>query len=251
MSFGQTPEIKSMHRLDQITTVWSVLNDPSQFILRYAPAIQRYFRAIIRSRHEAEEAIQDFIVKVMQHGFMGAQADRGRFRDYLKASVRNAAMAHLRRTVAGLPTTASMPLEAVAGPDAPDMDQAWIEEWRRCVLERAWRGLENDHRPGTGENLGAMVLRIVVDHPDEDSTALAARAFQLTGERLSAEAFRQRLSRARKTFARLLVHGVAETLQSPTPADVEDELIDLGLIAYVRDFLPANWRTSGFLPHAS
>src|SRR5438105_15492605 len=80
-------------RLDQITTVWSMLGDPAKFIMRYAPAIQRYFVAMIPNRHDAEEAIQDFLMRVMQSGFVKADAQRGRFRDYLRTAVRHAALA--------------------------------------------------------------------------------------------------------------------------------------------------------------
>jgi hypothetical protein len=36
---------------------------------------------------------------------------------------------------------------------------------------------------------------------------------------------------------------VAQTLAEPTPACVEEELIEVGLMPYIRDFLPDVWRT--------
>jgi hypothetical protein len=58
------------------------------------------------------------------------------------------------------------------------------------------------------------------------------------GKVLKAEAFRKQVSRARRMFAQFLVKEIAETLDKPAAPDVEDELVDLGLMGYVRDFLP-------------
>ena len=83
-------DLSAKLRLDQITTVWSMLDDPSRFMMRYAAPIQSYVATLIHNRHDAEEIIQDFLVRVMNRGFAGATPGRGRFRDYLKTAVRNA-----------------------------------------------------------------------------------------------------------------------------------------------------------------
>ena len=44
-------------------------------------------------------------------------------------------------------------------------------------------------------------------------------------------------------FAELLVREAAETIDEPTPAGVEEELADLGLMGYVAAWLPEDWRT--------
>ena len=43
-------------------------------------------------------------------------------------------------------------------------------------------------------------------------------------------------------FAELLVEEVAQTLEESAAAAVEAELIETGLMSYIRDFLPAAWR---------
>jgi hypothetical protein len=45
-------------------------------------------------------------------------------------------------------------------------------------------------------------------------------------------------------FAQLLVEEVAKTLDQASPSDVEEELTDLGLMTYVRDYLPIRQRGS-------
>jgi DNA-directed RNA polymerase specialized sigma24 family protein len=238
-------------RLEQITTVWSMLGDPAQFIMRYAPAIQAYFAAIITNRDDAEEAIQEFLLRVTKSGFTNANSERGRFRDYLKTAVRNAALAQLRKESARTRHRQSLPAPAPASASADDesLEQEWVAEWRKCVLDRSWRALERYEASNAGSaGLPHTTLRLVVEYPDRDSKSLAAQATQLTGQRLNAEGFRQRLSRARRVFARLVVQEVAETLQSPTPDQVEDELVVLGLMGYVRRYLPPDWRAAGVLP---
>jgi RNA polymerase sigma factor (sigma-70 family) len=229
--------------LDQISTRWSLIGDPAQFVLRYAPAIRRYLGALLRDGDAVEEVVQEFLLRVCERRFTPEQVERGRFRAYLKAAVRNAALSYLRRKPAHHHDEARLrQLPADGGPPSAT-DQAWLDEWRRCLLDRAWEALE-DHQRRTPGNLAHTVLRLAVDHPGDDSPALAARA----GRPLRADAFRKQLSRARRLFARFLVSEVAQTLEAPTPEQVEEELCDLGLLHHVRPFLPPDWRTHGRLP---
>ena len=67
--------------------------------------------------------------------------------------------------------------------------------------------------------------------------ALAARLSEQIGRTVRADAFRQQLRRARKHFAKLIVAEVQQTLQNPTAEAVEQELFDLDLMPFVREFL--------------
>jgi hypothetical protein len=88
------------------------------------------------------------------------------------------------------------------------------------------------------------VLRIYVDHnAQEDSEAMAERAAIRLKKPLRADAFRKQLSRARRLFAKLLVQEVVQTIESPTPDRIEEELIEVGLLADVTAYLPDDWRT--------
>jgi hypothetical protein len=82
----------------------------------------------------------------------------------------------------------------------------------------------------------------VADHPEDDSATLAARTTALIGRPIRGDAFRKQLSRARRLFAELLLAEVARTLKKPTTAEVELELIEVGLMPYVSPYLPADWR---------
>lgn len=232
--------------LARITTQWSQVTNPVQFVARYAPAIQKYLSALIRDPHDAADAAQEFLTKVSGRGFERLTLDRGRFRDYLIVAVKNAALTALRKKkrFRGLEAADAEPTfrEDVAAA----ADAEWLAEWRRCVLERAFRELFQHERTSPG-NLFHTVLKIKGDRPDTDDAELAAAVSAKIGKPVRPDAFRKQLSRARRKFAELIVTEVAETLELPTPDSVEEELIDTGLMEFVRPFLPPDWRTSGAL----
>jgi RNA polymerase sigma-70 factor (ECF subfamily) len=225
--------------LDDISTRWSAVIDPSRFVTRYAAAILKYLGAVLRNADEAEEALQDFLLRVVQGSLAGADPDRGRFRHYLKQAVRNAAISRLRRRRR----------EPAAEPEAAEVaslevaDRRWLDGWRECVLERAWRELESLQRRSPG-NLGFTVLRAATDQPHSSGEQLAAAVARKLGRPLSHDAFRKQLSRARRVFAELVVQETAQTLERPTAEQVEDELSETGLMSLLKPYLPADWKTT-------
>lgn len=223
---------KSM--LEQISTCWPMIHNPVQFVMRYARAIHKYGAAIVRDPHEAEEVAQNFLVKVLDQGFCPENVSRGRFRDYLKAAVRYVAIGHLRKR---RPEQLSENDLASLAQESPEAEQEWQQQWRDCLLERVWQGLETfqSHKQG---NIYYLVLRQFTTQPEESSAAHAERLSQSLRKPIRPDAFRQLLHRARRQFAILLIEEVRRTLQTPTAEAVELELIDLELMSYVRDFLP-------------
>jgi RNA polymerase sigma-70 factor (ECF subfamily) len=233
--------------IDQISTRWAFIRDPVKFVMRYAPAIQGYLGVFLKNPHDVEDVCQALLLRVVERGMVEENLLQGRFRDYLIATVRNAALAHLRRR--SLKTQDGCQLEGVAAvPEVfvlPD-EEEWLSRWRRVVLSGAWDALEmheNEH-PG---NLSFTALRALVEHPDESSSQLAARVSQVCGRIVAPEAFRKQVSRARRLFAEFLVAETARTLDNPTPQHVEEELIDIGVMKHVQPFLPPDWQTSGKL----
>ena len=223
--------------LEEISTRWPLIRDPVQFVMRYAPAIRKYVEALLHNTHDAEDVTQDFLIRGLLHGFVRTEHLRGRFRHYLERAVRNAALNHLQRQ----PASHAGDAGSAALPDTHDAESAaeqqWLAEWRGCLLDRALQALDRHQRQVPG-NLFHTAMRLVLDHPEEDSVALAARASALVGQPIRPEEFRKQRSRARKRFAELLQEEVRQTLEQPTPERVLEELADLGLLSYVREFLP-------------
>src|SRR5690242_1576893 len=83
--------------LEQISTRWPLITDPLQFVLRYAPAVRRYLAALVKDPHDAEDVAQTFLMHIVDRPFTPERVPNGRFRDYLKAVLRNQAVTHFRR----------------------------------------------------------------------------------------------------------------------------------------------------------
>ena len=230
--------------LNLITTRWSMVNDPVQIVVRYAPAIRGYLLMLLKDPNEADEVAQDFAMHMLTHRFGNASADRGRFRDYIKVAAKNAAITHLRRKQRGAKLTGEMAHIADTAENDPAANDPWLPHWRQCLLDKVWRRLESRESRSLG-NLCYTVLRLAVKHPKETSDVLARMASQSSGREVSAEAFRKQLSRARPIFAELLLTEVAATLKEPSPQRIEEELNDLGLMRFIQAYLPEDWRSRG------
>lgn len=240
--------------LAQIATQWSLLRLAHEdavagsaaarqaLLLRYSRAVRRFVGFLVKDPAAADDVAQDAMVRMMRGDFAKADATRGRFRDLMRQALRNM----VRNLWAKENRRAGEQLddEQVAGEDPGD--DPWLSEWTNVVLEAAWRGLEEYQRQTKG-SIAHTVLKLRTSFPDEDSEQLAARLSAALNRPLNAAATRQQLRRARLRFAQLLVEETARGLANPTPEAVEEELTDLGLMPYVRDFLPADWRTLGQL----
>jgi hypothetical protein len=224
---------KSCSYIEGIATDWFVIDDPGRFFLRYASAVQGYFASLLKNPEDAEDAAQDFFLRIMRKGFAHFTSRRGRFRDYLKMAIRNAARTYMQRTVRPLSDAYLLAL-LTSSPEAElALDQEFIEQWRWCLVKRAWAALRKyqDSCPG---NVFYTVLRLKARYPEEGSVQLAARASVVTGNSVGAVAFRKQVSRARKVLAELLVREVLQTLRRPSSEELEQELRDLGLWNRIR-----------------
>jgi hypothetical protein len=226
--------------LEQISTHWPLIRDPGRFVLRYAPAIEAYLGALVRDPHAVEEITQDFLLRVVERGLIPEDNLRGRFRNYLKAAIRNAALTHFRRRRP--PSLDEETLRSLPAEDADPGDEEWLREWRRCLLDRVWESLEEHERRSPG-NYACTVLRLTADHPQADSVELAELTSTAVGRPLRPDAFRKQVSRARRIFAECLLEEMVQTIENPTADRVEEELIEVGLMPFVRPFLPDDWRS--------
>lgn len=225
-------------RLDHISTRMADLKEADRFVFRYGPAVQKYIVAILRDADAAEDVWQELMANLLRRGGASTWPGRGRFRDYLRTSARNAALSFLRtkkrRTVEGL-------IDDVAAP----ADRALDDDWQRLLLNKVWRELDAVERRGSG-NFIHTALRIYTDSNELDSTARAALASERLGRAVTPEAFRQQVARGKRKMAELILTEVAGTMAAATAGDVEAELTELGLMAFVRDYLPTDWRTAFF-----
>lgn len=242
-------------RLDEIPTQWSLLRLAHQstvttagparhaLVLRYARAIRNYVGALVRDPHDADELAQEVVVRLLRGQFASATPERGRFRHLLTVAAHNLVRTYWAKKKRSTPVdldVAELPEEAA------DQDAEAVASWRQAVLELAWHGLKEYEQTHPG-SVAWTLLRLRADHPTDDSEQLAARLSQKTGRPFRADAMRQQLRRARVRFAQILLEEVARGLDEPTPERVQEELGAIGLLEYVQDFLPPDWRTRGEL----
>lgn len=245
-------------RLDEIPTQWSLLRlahrdtvttaGPARnaLVLRYNRAIRGYVGAMVRNPHDADELAQEVVMRLARGDFARATPERGRFRDLLKVSVRNMVKSHWSREEVRSRRREAVPdWSVVAGAD-DERDDEWLTTWRQAVLDLAWQGLREFEQSHRG-NVSHALLKLRVEWPDASIGELADHLAEATGARLREPALRQQLRRARLRFAELLIEELARSIDDASPERVEEELSDLELLDYVRDFLPADWKISGEL----
>jgi RNA polymerase sigma-70 factor (ECF subfamily) len=192
---------------------------------RYGPLIRRYFGGAFRGRPDQQEAIdeclQRFGVRLCEGAFDTANPQRGRFRDYLKRSLRNLAVDYLREHASG---------PAAELPDLPVPDDGAYDEMHRLhLVQRALAALERQST-ALGQQYH-LVLRLRMAQPDWSMEQLAA-ALSQGGASRSANWVKQQLFRGRERLCVLLRAEVASELQSARAEDIEEELAALRLLEY-------------------
>jgi hypothetical protein len=250
------PESDEPQRLDQIETRWSLLRLAHQptpgvagparnaLAMLYRRAIRAYVGALVVDQQDADELAQEVLVRLLSGNFHRADPERGRFRDLLKVAVANLVRNFWSRKGRRAGDLHDVARLADGAEDVADVQ--WLAGWRATLLENAWTALQSHERSHRG-SIAYTVLRLRADNPDDDSPRLAERLSAVLGKPVRADALRQQLHRARLRFAQFLIEEVARSVHAPTPERVEEELIEVGLSDYVRDFLPPDWRETGSL----
>jgi len=235
-------------RLSQIQTQWTVLRqahgapDPDTrealetLVRQYGSAVRRYLGAALRDPDDVDEVYQEFTLRLVRGELKSADPDRGRFRNFLKSILFRMVADHYRKKKRG-PTSQEM--EAHLEPAVPDdqdaQDQQFLESWRDELLDQTWLELKSisdrERKPHYA------TLRLKVDFPKLPYDELTPRLTEIVGREISIDNAKQRVKRARDLFSRLLLARVTASLDSPQPADVEQELADLRLLKYCRNAL--------------
>jgi RNA polymerase sigma factor (sigma-70 family) len=227
--------------LSRIQTQWTMLLQGSapegavqQMLLRYYGAAYRYLLAMLRDPTIAEELTQEFAVRFMRGDFRQANPGRGRFRDFLKTSLRHLVVDHYRRQVKA-PAVLSPEACPPAAEESIDLDGPFLDKWREELLMRAWNALSRVQSE-TGQPYYA-VLRCKSENLKLRSAQIAEQLSAEIGKAFSVSGVRQLLHRARERFADLLLDDVAYSLQSTDTETIARELIELGLLDYCKPAL--------------
>jgi RNA polymerase sigma factor (sigma-70 family) len=242
-------------RLTDISSQWTLLfqahqGTPEQvaaaqveLMERYAGAVHRYLLAALRDQEAAEELDQEFALRFLRGDFHRIDPARGRFRDFLRRALRNLMTDYRRREhVRPRPMGDQLPEPADLAADEVDFDRRFLASWRAEMMSRAWQALEKLQEK-TGQPY-YTVLQLRVDHPDLTSAQLAERLSAALGRPIQAGGMRTALQRSRDRFVEFLIAEVSGGLTDPSPEQVEQELIDLGLHKYCKSAIKRRGQTS-------
>lgn len=228
--------------LSQIETMWTVVRQAhagtadevgaaqARLLKRYGLAVSRY----LRDNEAADDLFQEFALRLLRGDFKRADPERGKFRRFVKTSLYHLVVDHQRRRHARpLLGDVSEPVDYAQS--LAESEARFIADWRAELLRRAGQALA-EHDRQTGQRLFA-VLRLRTDHPQLRSAEMAERLAAELGQEVNAGWVRKRLHQARGKSADLLLDEVASSLETSSPDDLEEELIELGLLDYCREKL--------------
>jgi RNA polymerase sigma-70 factor (ECF subfamily) len=245
MSSAETPD----PRLSRLATPWTALGQAhspdadsrlaqAKVLYHYRPALLQYLNRLVNDAHLAEDLCQEFALRFLRGDFRQVRPERGRFRDYLRAALRNLVNDYYRRKPPSaeiLPSDSQLPVkENVGGPGESSNSSGpdeFGEIWKNELMRRAWADLRTDST--THGNLYYDALRLKADDPSRRAEDIAVILSERTAAPCSATTVRQLLHRGRDKFAAALRRTVREALPTGEAANVDDELADLGLLVYV------------------
>jgi len=218
-------------RLSRISTVWTLLRQAHggetqaqlQMMQRYHGAVYRYLLGTVRNEDLALELFQEFALRFLQGRLRHASPERGRFRDYLKAT-----LAHLvTDTYRARHHIRPLPDDVAAAPESIETD-SFLASWREELLSQAWSALALEHPTYHA------VLQLQSDYPQQSSDELAHRLTDRLKKPANSQSARVTLHRARNRFAELLIEEVRRSLNYPSNQELQHELRELGFSSLCR-----------------
>jgi len=125
------PSPGSLKRLEVIRTDAIALCTREFFVERCGSAMRAYLRSMVTADDDTDDLFQGVVVRFLERAFGQFDPARKRFRDYLKAALRNAVTSHPRQT-----SRAAELADLNAEPADDSADDGWLETWRACLLDR-------------------------------------------------------------------------------------------------------------------
>jgi RNA polymerase sigma factor (sigma-70 family) len=231
-------------RLSRISTSWNILKQAHQgleseamvakqlLLERYGKAVRRYLAKLVRNPEATEDLMSEFTLILLRGDFRHADPIKGKFRNYVKSTLRHL-VSKYRRQIAAQPK--------LLAPDSPEWEllaivskeeeQSFDSGWRKELLHRAWSTLAETRPPLY------VTLRIRSKKGKLSAKQLAELVSPQLGKTITPTNARQMLRRARDTFAEFLLDIVAHSLDEPSIESLEEELSELGLLKYCRRIL--------------
>lgn len=212
------------------------LAERERFIRRYQLAIRAFLGKKLGDSRKVDEVWDLFLEKVLLGGLKTYQPGRS-FRVYLKTVLRNTCYEYGRKQKG---EKAVVQMESGLGPavDANDVlaDQAFNLKLIETLFHRALEEIRNvDALYFTALKVTTEAIANDVKPPSSASLSSILSAESSTV--ISRENARQIKSRASKLFANQLIEEVRQLIESPNLDEVENALIDIGILKYCKKAL--------------
>jgi hypothetical protein len=227
---SQPPDSPVDDHLSRISTRPTL--PPHAQIERYRLAATRYVGHLVHGDREATQAVLDQLVDKFFDGLLKKWDGRGRFRDYLKVTLRNAVRdcargkarcrERLWADLAQLPDVEYQP----GGADP------WVELYAADLLALVRKALAAEDDPV----LNTVIEALLELGEELSSVELAKRLEACTRKPCSEENARKTKERARRRLAKALLNEVRSVIETPTDDNVVAELRELGLYRYVEKY---------------
>ena len=200
-----------------------------ELMVRYAGAVHHYLLRVARDPEDAADLAQEFSLRFLRCDSM-ADPKVGRFRNYVKSAALNL-LVDCRRRRKNQPRPLPGDGEWLRDPSTvrPDHDGEFLDCWRDEILRRAGTG-----SPAIRNGRGSLSSPCSASAPNIRPCA-PRRSPSLTGvlsKAVSAGWVRQNLLRARERFVVFVRAEVSHSLGNPTGEELDEEMNDLGLLAY-------------------
>jgi DNA-directed RNA polymerase specialized sigma24 family protein len=204
----------------------------SRLFARYERPARAYLLMLTGNPDQAEEVLQSFFVaeleRLAQQGkggvVRGADPTKGRFRDYLKASLRNHWLGMLRqehgRPIMVVPEDEDA-WDRLDLPKQKNAEQSYYKAWIEQLVVDALRKVEAICRErGQQEHLDLFLAHYLPTTSAEDSWEDIARRFKLPHGKTARNRAQTVVAHFRIALAELLA-------EEGTPADLAEEIHDL------------------------
>jgi hypothetical protein len=225
-------------KLSELVTQWTLVlravsADPDSLAMaevlpRYCESVNLYLRAVLKDQNAADDLCQEFAYRFARGDFKHVRPEKGRFRDYVKVSVRRMVWEHWRKAQHD---AIHEPLKPeVVGVCFSDPDDEYDRALKTVLIDRSWA--EMAKKCGNDQPSLYEVLRRKVESPERKSATLAVELTAEFGKSFTAVNVRQMIHRAREQFSIALREQVAALQSGSDVTAIDEELADLGLLAY-------------------
>lgn len=232
--------------ISQILTDPKVLKDPKTFFDVYEAPVRRFFASIGGSPHDSDEHFQEFAVKFLAGGFDAFDPVKGRFRDYLKASLRNQVRKSYR--------LASRAIAIPDGHDAEDVHtlspvEAALKEFDVIEGEQIKQLVDDDMRDEEQRGLNQFhsLLRFAIEHQHRRVSEFAATGGKTKipvgaiaeflssefGQVVTPDTAKQRMFRAKTAFAGKIISEISVRICESSHNAIRVAAQELGLAVYI------------------